>query len=335
MLKSIQFLSLRQAEKLAGRPDVIVVSVRDRHQRPNLCGGFGDVLPLSFDDYDEQRDGLDALQEPFSTSQAETLKRWLVPYVGAREAFTLVVHCHAGISRSAAIAWWAHQTYGAELATRFPAGYLNRHVLRILDPAMAPPPLPADAAPMPHGRDFERDLPPPGLRLLVVFAHGKESGPWGSKIRHLAHVAQGLGAQVLSPDYSDLASPDQRVERLLAQSLPSHDLLVLAGSSMGGYVSTLASRTLTPDGLFLMAPAFYMPGYAEQAPSPGTKAVCLVHGWNDEVIPVDHGIRFAQACSAELHVVDGGHRLNTLVPQLGRLFRSFLCRLLAEKGQRA
>ena len=40
---------------------------------------------------------------------------------------------------------------------------------------------------------------------LVVFAHGKESGPWGSKIKHLAALAGQRGAQVLSPDYAQLA----------------------------------------------------------------------------------------------------------------------------------
>ncbi|MGH8540495.1 MAG: alpha/beta hydrolase, partial [Stenotrophobium sp.] len=39
-------------------------------------------------------------------------------------------------------------------------------------------------------------------RNLVCFAHGKESGPWGTKITHLAEVARGHGYEVMSPDYS-------------------------------------------------------------------------------------------------------------------------------------
>ena len=31
---------------------------------------------------------------------------------------------------------------------------------------------------------------------LVLFAHGKESGPWGSKIKHLAQIADQHGAKV-------------------------------------------------------------------------------------------------------------------------------------------
>lgn len=165
------------------------------------------------------------------------------------------------------------------------------------------------------------------MSTLVLFAHGKESGPWGSKIRHLAAIAEGLGAQVLSPDYSDLADPDARVERLLTLSLPAHDRMVLVGSSMGGYVSTVASQTLKPAGLFLMAPAFYMPGYGVQTPAPGAGQVCVVFGWQDETIPVEHGIRFAQAHRAELYVLDGDHRLNGVLPEVGTLFERFLGKL--------
>lgn len=39
--------------------------------------------------------------------------------------------------------------------------------------------------------------------LLVVFSHGKESGPWGSKIQALAKVAERLGGDVISVDYRE------------------------------------------------------------------------------------------------------------------------------------
>lgn len=164
----------------------------------------------------------------------------------------------------------------------------------------------------------------PITQTLVLFAHGKESGPWGSKIRHLAAIAEKFGAQILSPDYSDLSDPDGRVARLLAMPLPKHDRLVLAGSSMGGYVSTVASQTLKPSALFLMAPAFYMPGYAVQTLTPGASRISVVFGWHDEVIPVEHGIRFAQANQAELHILNSDHRLNSVLPELGMLFENFL-----------
>lgn len=165
-------------------------------------------------------------------------------------------------------------------------------------------------------------------KVLVVFAHGKESGPMGSKILHLSDIAKRFGAEVLSPDYSDLDDADQRVDRLLALKLPSHDMLILVGSSMGGYVSTVASQVLKPVGMFLMAPAFGMPGYAMQNPMPGVQRICIVHGWQDETIPVDNVLRFAQAHCTELHVIEGDHRLTAALPTVGRLFDDFLHRLL-------
>lgn len=168
------------------------------------------------------------------------------------------------------------------------------------------------------------------MNTLVLFAHGKESGPWGSKIKHLAAIAERLGAQVLSPDYSELPDADERVARLLALTLPTFDRLVMVGSSMGGYVSTVASQVLAPDGLFLMAPAFYMPGYAVYNPVPTAGKVCVVFGWKDEVIPVENGIRFAQANGAELHVLDSDHRLESVLPEVGGLFERFLAALMEE-----
>lgn len=170
------------------------------------------------------------------------------------------------------------------------------------------------------------------MKALVVFAHGKESGPWGTKIRHLAAIAEGQGAHVLSPDYSDLPDADARVQRLLALELPAHERLVLVGSSMGGYVSTVASATLVPAGLFLMAPAFYMPAGAVREPRSAAARTCVVSGWGDEVIPVEHSIRFAAAHKAELHVLDADHRLEGVLEEVGVLFDNFLRRVLAAPG---
>ncbi len=330
MIKHIHFVSKNHAEQLEGRPDVIVVSIHDRHWLPKLRSGFCDVLRLDFDDYDPERDGMDALQDTFTHEQAAALKNWMEPYLRSHTAYILLVHCYAGISRSAAVAWWAHKAHGAELKTDYPAWYLNRHVLRTLAPEIAPPPKPDGAPAMPADRTFG---PPPYLapekpaKILVVFAHGKESGPWGSKIRHLAHIAKRYGAEVLSPDYQDIADPDQRAAHLLDMALPPHDTLILVGSSMGGYVSTVASQTIKPQGLFLMAPAFGMLGYAQQNPAIEAGKICIVHGWQDEIIPVEHSLVFAKAHQAELHLIAGDHRLNNVLPTLGKLFEDFLFRV--------
>jgi hypothetical protein len=52
------------------------------------------------------------------------------------------------------------------------------------------------------------------MQALVHFVHGKESGPWGSKISRLADVARGNGCDVASLDYSGLPDPQARADHL-------------------------------------------------------------------------------------------------------------------------
>jgi pimeloyl-ACP methyl ester carboxylesterase len=161
---------------------------------------------------------------------------------------------------------------------------------------------------------------------LVCFAHGKESGPFGTKITCLANVAERRGFKVISPDYSHTHDPHERVSQLI-ELAPQARRLVLVGSSMGGYVSAMACAKLRPCALFLMAPALYFPGWEEEPE--GIPALCsVVHGWADDIVPVDRSIRFARKNRAELHLLDSGHTLNDQLPALERMFDELLGRVL-------
>ena len=74
----------------------------------------------------------------------------------------------------------------------------------------------------------------------VVFSHGKESGPWGSKITRMAAVVRDLNLGVESVDYRGLDDPAARVEKLLGVGRQIAGPIVLVGSSMGGHVSAAA-----------------------------------------------------------------------------------------------
>lgn len=162
---------------------------------------------------------------------------------------------------------------------------------------------------------------------LVCFAHGKESGPWGTKITHLAAAARKRGFEVASPDYSHTPDPRARVGQLLALAPKARRTLVLAGSSMGGYVAAQACKALNPRALFLMAPALYFPGFDEE-PEAIPPLTSVVHGWNDDIVPVDRAIRFARQHGSELHVLRSGHTLTDQLPALERLFDDLLSRAM-------
>ncbi len=158
----------------------------------------------------------------------------------------------------------------------------------------------------------------------VIFSHGQESGPWGTKIRAMAERARSLGCEVDSIDYQGIDDPHERVARLLREGAAVEDELILAGSSMGGYVATAAAAELGAAGLFVLAPAYYMAGYESLTPEPPDMPICIVHGWHDDIVPADNSIRFARSCGATLHLVDGDHRLTANVDEINEYLQFFI-----------
>ena len=159
---------------------------------------------------------------------------------------------------------------------------------------------------------------------MVVFSHGQESGPWGTKIRAMSEAAKGLGCSVDSIDYQGIADPTDRVEKLLRECAEIDDSLILVGSSMGGHVATAAAEALGAAGLFVLAPAYFMEGYEDLTPPPPTMPICIVHGWHDDIVPVENSIRFARSCSATLHFVDGDHRLTDNIGEINEYLERFI-----------
>jgi predicted esterase YcpF (UPF0227 family) len=160
--------------------------------------------------------------------------------------------------------------------------------------------------------------------MKIIFSHGKESGPWGSKITKLANTAKELGFDVDSIDYTGVVDPDKRVTKLNNYIENETEPYILVGSSMGGYVSLVCAKATKPAGVFLLAPALFMPDYTQQDYVTNINNVEIVHGWSDDVIPVEHSIKYAQQAQCTLHLIDGDHRLNTSIVQVIDLFRLFL-----------
>lgn len=163
---------------------------------------------------------------------------------------------------------------------------------------------------------------------LVCFSHGKDSGPWGAKISAMADLARDRGLEVDSIDYRGMNDPSARTDKLVASCEALSRPLVLVGSSMGGHVAAAASARLSDvRGLFLIAPAFYVPGYEHLTPEPRAARITIVHGWRDDVVPVENSIRYAREHGATLHIVDGDHRMIEQLSLINYLFEYFLVSL--------
>ncbi|MEJ2139409.1 MAG: alpha/beta fold hydrolase [Gammaproteobacteria bacterium] len=159
---------------------------------------------------------------------------------------------------------------------------------------------------------------------IVCFSHGKESGPWGTKIKVLAEVAQHADWAVESIDYRGLDDPQLRVARLADWCVRQTVPFVLVGSSMGGHVALAAAGQHKPLGVFVMAPALFVPGYEQWTPEPPEAPVTIVHGWRDDVVPWQGSLRFAEQCRASLTLLDSDHRLIDVLDEIAQRFRIFL-----------
>src|SRR5690606_27673212 len=108
-------------------------------------------------------------------------------------------------------------------------------------------------------------IPGPAMPGHCLLSHGFGSGPGATKVTALAVTAEGMGRAHERPAYTDLDARREaselgdvpaRLQRLdgLAKAAASRGPLVLAGSSLGAYISGHVSRLVPVAGLFLMAP---------------------------------------------------------------------------------
>jgi fermentation-respiration switch protein FrsA (DUF1100 family) len=157
-----------------------------------------------------------------------------------------------------------------------------------------------------------------------VFSHGKDSEPWGKKIIAMAETARSEGYTVESIDYRGIDTVEGRIAKLVEGCKNLQGDLVLVGSSLGGYVCTSAASFLHARGVFLLAPALYLDGLPPLRPRVVDCPVEVVHGWRDDVVPLEHSMRFAREYGAALHVLEDDHRLHGSIRRIKHLFEFFL-----------
>jgi len=162
------------------------------------------------------------------------------------------------------------------------------------------------------------------MKRLIIYNHGKDSTPWGEKTSAFAEVAKRLGYDFQSPDYRGTADPDARVKQLLAMDFTGYDDILLLGSSMGVYVATVAAPVMNVSGLFLLAPAFYLPGYRETEFCPPGRHSMVIHGWQDSIVPPENSWKFCGKHRICLKMLDADHRLLSELPTIVEDFARFL-----------
>ena len=176
------------------------------------------------------------------------------------------------------------------------------------------------------------------MRGHCILSHGFESGPDATKVTALAEVAERHGWTHARPDYTDLDAKravselgdvPARLQRLLqlARGAADRGPVLLAGSSLGAWISARVSLEVPVAGLFLLAPPVRMDPAPpmDAAPVP----ISIVHGWHDELIDPAAVVAWARPRNARLLLVDDGHRLSAHVRDSAEAFDALLRSLAA------
>lgn len=170
------------------------------------------------------------------------------------------------------------------------------------------------------------------MKAHVIISHGLESSPEATKATALSRVVDEMGWTSERPDYRDcdndlsmtrLGDVHGRIARLHDLAKNAHGPLILAGSSMGAFISARVSLDVPVAGLFLMAPPTQLEGFdirLEAADIP----TCIVHGWDDELIPAAEVVKWAHPRRSQLVLVNDSHRLAEHVEFCAEVFARFV-----------
>ena len=148
------------------------------------------------------------------------------------------------------------------------------------------------------------------MKPSVIFLHGLESGPHGSKYQALGAA----GWTVTAPDCEGVADVQDRVKSALEALEAAKGPVVIVGSSFGGLAAVLlycevAGTPLAEKvvGCVLCAPALHR-GEADAIPGMHTNTLIL-HGREDDIVPLSSSLVFAGKHDLSVIETDDGHRL--------------------------
>ncbi|AOY89127.1 alpha/beta hydrolase [Marinobacter salinus] len=173
--------------------------------------------------------------------------------------------------------------------------------------------------------------------LHVFLSHGLESGPGSTKIQAMKRAAESFpGVTAIAIDHRSTKDPAARLKQMdaaLKGSNADPERTVLAGSSMGGWVCAQTSAMLPVLGCFLLAPALALEKYPQSSPRIRAQHSQIIHGWDDDVVPVMPVLELARQQGLPALALPDGHRLENSVDRVVTEFRLFLeiCRFTLNK----
>jgi pimeloyl-ACP methyl ester carboxylesterase len=145
------------------------------------------------------------------------------------------------------------------------------------------------------------------MKARLVFLHGLESGPHGSKYQALRN----LDPELISPDCRGISDIGERLA-IIEEALAGVEKMVIVGSSFGGLAAVLFAQKPTNfsriKGCLLCAPALPRISQDEIASIP--LETVILHGTRDEVVPLQSSKDFSERHGIRLVEVYDDHRLS-------------------------
>lgn len=132
MIRSVDFISRLKAEALPKRDDLAIISITEPEVDPAVLDlSEGMILRTVFHDVDPGNDTSSSWML-FDESHARQVIDFVRHLHAGSQPVDLVIHCRAGISRSAAIALFAADDTGCDFPRKPFAGLANKHILSTL-----------------------------------------------------------------------------------------------------------------------------------------------------------------------------------------------------------
>jgi len=145
--------------------------------------------------------------------------------------------------------------------------------------------------------------------MKILFLHGLESGPHGSKYQALKETF----GEVLAPDCTGIKDERKRLDIIQQEIGREGGPFLVVGSSMGGLMALLLQQE-NPEqvaGLVLCAPAIQRPA-AANLDLHNLPPTVVIHGTRDNVVPLEVSRPFGK----RLITVDDDHRLSKSMPEI-------------------